>query len=68
MGRTNKARLAVCSKAIVKRECLVFVFFILEQRSAKMAAFFGRDQIYLLFCNFHLNVCCYSVLVFVFVS
>ena len=26
MGRTNKARLAVCSKAIVKRECLVFVF------------------------------------------
>ena len=27
MGRTNKARLAVCSKAIVKQECLVFVFF-----------------------------------------
>ena len=27
MGRTNKARLVVCSKAIVKRECLVFVFF-----------------------------------------
>ena len=27
MGRTNKAGLAVCSKAIVKRECLVFVFF-----------------------------------------
>ena len=27
MGRTNKARLAVCSKAIVKLECLVFVFF-----------------------------------------
>ena len=27
MGRTNKARLAVCSKAIVKRECLVLVFF-----------------------------------------
>ena len=26
MGRTNKARLAVCSKAIVKRECFVFVF------------------------------------------
>ena len=30
--------------------------------------FFGRDQIYLPFCNFHLNICCYSVLVFVFVS
>ena len=27
MGRTNKARLAVFGKAIVKRECLVFVFF-----------------------------------------
>ena len=27
MGRTNKARLAVCSKAIVKRESLAFVFF-----------------------------------------
>ena len=27
MGRTNKVRLAVCSKAIVKQECLVFVFF-----------------------------------------
>ena len=27
MGRTNKARLVVCSKAIVKLECLVFVFF-----------------------------------------
>ena len=27
MGRTNKARLAVCSKAIIKRECLVLVFF-----------------------------------------
>ena len=27
MDRTNKARLAVCSKAIVKQECLVFVFF-----------------------------------------
>ena len=27
MGRTNKARLAVCSKAIVKREYLAFVFF-----------------------------------------
>ena len=27
MGRTNKARLAVCSKVIVKRECLGFVFF-----------------------------------------
>ena len=26
MGRANKARLAVCSNAIVKRECLVFVF------------------------------------------
>ena len=27
MGRTNKARLAVCSKAIIKREYLAFVFF-----------------------------------------
>ena len=26
MRRTNKVRLAVCSKAIVQRECLVFVF------------------------------------------
>ena len=27
MGRTNKARLVVCSKAIVKRDSLVLVFF-----------------------------------------
>ena len=27
VGRTNKARLAVCSKAIVNRECLVLFFF-----------------------------------------
>ena len=28
MGQTNKARLAVCSKSIVKRECfIVLVFF-----------------------------------------
>ena len=27
MGRTNKARLAVCSKAIVKRECLILLVF-----------------------------------------
>ena len=27
VGQTNKARLAVCSKVIVERECLVLVFF-----------------------------------------
>ena len=27
IGRSNKSRLAVCSRAIVKQDCLVLVFF-----------------------------------------
>ena len=49
MGRTNKARLAVCSKAIVKQECLVFVFLAVWMVTTKHFCWGKSNSNWLLF-------------------